>query len=67
MYQNGTLWQIINQNFSSPFAKSEIKTNPLNSSFTKKVSIFKDAKLIRERYYEGEILSKTIDYQYTKA
>jgi hypothetical protein len=67
MYQNGTLWQIINQNFSSPYAKSEIKTNPLNSSFTKKVSIFKDAKLIRERYYEGEILSKTIDYQYTKA
>ncbi|WP_375559269.1 hypothetical protein ACE193_16220 [Bernardetia sp. OM2101] len=67
IYQDGALWQIINQNFVSPFAKSEIKTNPLNSSFTKKISIFKDAKLIRERHYEGETLSKTIDYQYTKA
>lgn len=66
VYQNGALWQIINQNFRSPYAKSEIKTNKLNNSFSKKVSIFKDAKLIRERYYEGETLSKTIDYQYTK-
>lgn len=67
IYQNGALWQIITQNFISPFAKSEIKTKSSNSSFTKKVSIFKDAKLIRERHYEGETLSKTIDYQYTKA
>ncbi|WP_338793033.1 hypothetical protein [Bernardetia sp. MNP-M8] len=66
IYQDGTLWQIINQNFMSPFAKSEIKTNSTNNTFTKKVSIFKDAKLIRERHYEGETLSKTIDYQYTK-
>lgn len=66
MYQNGILWQVINQKFISPFAKSEIKTNSLNSSFTKKVSIFKDSKLIRERHYEGETLTKTIDYQYTK-
>lgn len=65
IYQNGTLWQIINQKFDSPFNKN--KTNPTNNSFTKKVSIFKDAQLIRERYYEGEMLSKTIDYQYTKA
>ncbi|PIY08573.1 MAG: hypothetical protein COZ18_11590 [Flexibacter sp. CG_4_10_14_3_um_filter_32_15] len=67
IYQNGALWQIINQNFVSPYAKSEIKTNSLNTSFTKKVSIFKDSKLIRERHYEGETLSKTIDYQYIKA
>ncbi|WP_338762234.1 hypothetical protein WAF17_17215 [Bernardetia sp. ABR2-2B] len=66
IYQNGTLWQTINQNFVSPFANSEIKTNQANTFFTKKVSIFKDAKLIRERHYEGEVLSKTIDYQYTK-
>ncbi len=66
VYQDGTLWQIINQNFVSPFAKSEIKTNSINSFFTKKVSIFKDSKLIRERHYEGETLNKTIDYQYTK-
>lgn len=67
IYQEEVLWQIISQNFVSPFAKSEVKTNLSNSFFTKKVSIFKDAKLIRERHYEGETLSKTIDYQYTKA
>ncbi len=66
IYQNESLWQIINQSFESPFSKSEIKTTSSNNSFTKKVSIFKDAKLIRERHYEGEILSKTIDYQYIK-
>lgn len=67
LYQDGTLWQIINQNFISPFAQSEIKTNFSNSYFTKKVSVFKDSKLIRERHYEGETLTKTIDYQYIKA
>ena len=67
MYQNGALWQIISQSLVSPYTKSEIKTNSKNGFFTKKVSIFKDAKLIRERHYEGETLSKTIDYQYTKA
>ena len=67
IYQSGALWQIINQNFVSPFVNSELKTNSINSFFTKKVSIFKDGKLIRERHYEGETLTKTIDYQYTKA
>jgi hypothetical protein len=65
IYQEGLLWQIVSQNFNSPFNKD--KTNPTNSSFTKRVSIFKDSKLIRERHYEGETLSKIIDYQYTKA
>ncbi|AFM03625.1 hypothetical protein Fleli_1187 [Bernardetia litoralis DSM 6794] len=65
LYQNGNLWQIITQNIRTPFNKN--KTNSTDNSFTKKVSIFKDAKLIRERHYEGETLSKTIDYQYTKA
>ncbi len=64
IYQNGTLWQVINQSFVSPFYKD--KTSFTTSYFIKKVSIFKDAKLIRERHYEGETLSKTIDYQYTK-
>ena len=43
IYQNETLWQIINQSFITPYTKSEIKTNTPNSSFTKKVSIFKEA------------------------
>ena len=66
IYQEGQLWQVIFQNFISPMEKSEIKTKQPNNLFTKKVTIFKDGKMIRERHYEGEILTKTVDYQYTK-
>ncbi|WP_291725240.1 hypothetical protein [Bernardetia sp.] len=66
IYQKDRLWQIIHQSFVSPLGRMTDKIQPSKSFFSKKVSVYKDARLIRERHYEGETLAKTIDYQYTK-